>query len=127
MKSKCLFNPFYLASMFALLAFLGACKKAATSKHDELYANNGMVIRNVGIWLENQKVKTVNAKIGNSSHDSKNKNIDLLERNLDFENVKIENMGQKGSYITIPIKDSVIEQKQLNKNQSLTGRILLTL
>lgn len=110
-----LFIYYFILIFFAVLG----CKKSDINSSDSSFVskNNRTYCDKVLAYLETQKVTVINAK---ASATNQNANIDLLEENLDFVAARTERLDNNLDFLIVPIKDEVINRKNLDKNSILT-------
>jgi hypothetical protein len=95
--------------MFILLI---SCRKEVHDTESETMANSKFeLISKVNSWLESQKKGLFSFKAVN---------IDLLKGNLDFAAAATEIIDSRINYITIPINDEIIKERNLDRNSTLT-------
>jgi hypothetical protein len=112
--------PLELCFLLLLLVALG-CKKPDVNSDDNRTINKvqSSVSNRTLFYLESQKIKASGSKNTRTQSDAYNANIDLLKENLDFEKADSELLDNRFNFLTIPIKDEVITQKNLKMNSSL--------
>ena len=107
-------------STTSLLAFLllftlitSSCRKDKVPESEEVYLNTntetatGLTRQEISTWIDEHKTGLNSDKITN---------IELLEQNLEFGKAKTEKRNNGDNLIIIPIRDTFLERKNLNKN-----------
>jgi hypothetical protein len=89
---------------FLLIIFLvfNSCKKDASKKHVDKET-----VAKVNSWLNNQKP---------ISQPNKSANVDLLGNNLDFSNLRSEELNNGEQFLIIPLKKNFQTIKNIDKN-----------
>src|SRR6186713_1288680 len=106
-------KPFLGASIACVMfILLISCRKEVHDTESETMANSKFeLISKVNSWLESQKKGLFSFKAVN---------IDLLKGNLDFAAAATEIIDSRINYITIPINDEIIKERNLDRNSTLT-------
>lgn len=94
-----------------------ACKKDDLADSNNITKTADGFSEKVKIWLDKQK--STYKQQGARTTLNKDAIIDLVEDNLVFGEASIEDINDKIKYLCIPIKDTFLEMKNLDRNATL--------
>ncbi|MEJ7828969.1 MAG: hypothetical protein WKF91_12250 [Segetibacter sp.] len=101
-----------------------ACQKETNHEQVNISVIKSELAPKVNKWLDQQKSTYSKVKSRTntltSSTSNKDANIDLLKENLDFTGARTEQLDNTFDLLLVPIKDEVINKKNLDKNSTLT-------
>src|SRR5687768_7198844 len=106
---KKLIPSIVLALLWSTVLLFYACEKKDLRGNGSLFSEIKKITGGVKTWLDEQKMLT-----GKNSAS----NIDLLQQNLDFENLRFEELYENKKLLIIPVKEGLALKKNIDKTRA---------
>src|SRR5688572_21495619 len=101
---KKLIPSIVLACIWSTVLLFYACEKKDLREIGPLLSETKKTTSKVVTWLDEQKLTSKNSAT----------NIDLLKQNLDFENLRFEELYENKKLLIIPIREGLAIQKNID-------------